>query len=145
LRPIADLRASKRDRELREEFFETLGSAVFEELDAIDAKLMGRHSLAIARFEQHLLPDEGTVRKIVRYQQMLYRERDRCMDQLERKQARRRANEYRDSEPLDDSLPDGGKSAAWAEVRTSRALLLTEQRSTRCADKPFARRRKTDK
>ena len=104
--------ASKRDQELREKFLETLASAVFEALDAIDANLERPHQLAIARFEQHLLPDEGTFRKIVRYHPMLNRELRRCIAQLEHLQARRRANEYCDSEPVDDSLPGDGKIAA---------------------------------
>lgn len=104
--------ASKWDREVREKFLATLISAVFETLDAIDANLDRPHQLAIARFEQHLLPEEGTFRKIVRYHPMLNRELHRCIDQLERLQARRRANEYRDSEPVDESLPGDGKIAA---------------------------------
>ncbi len=104
--------ASERDLEFRKEFLEALASAVFEALDAIDANLERPHQLAIARFEQHLLPEEGTFRKIVRYQPMLNRELRRCIDQLEHLQARRRANEYRDSEPVDDSLPGDGKIAA---------------------------------
>jgi len=104
--------ASQWDLELREEFLETLAGAVFEALDAIDGNLERPHQFAIARLEQHLLPEEGTFRKIVRYQPMLYRQLHRSMDQLERMQARRRANEHRDCELVDDSLPGAGKIAA---------------------------------
>ncbi len=68
--------------------------------------------LTRARFEQHLLPDEETLRKILRYEPMLNREFDRWLDRLERLQKGRRANGFRGSEPPDDSLPGDGKIVA---------------------------------
>jgi len=103
---------NKRDWEMRIEFLETLDDAISEAVEGIDANLRRPRQLAIARFEQHLLPDEGNFRKILPYHPMLSRELQRCIAQLEHLQARRRADEYRDSQPLDDSLPGDGKIAA---------------------------------
>ncbi len=107
-----EVRPSKRDWEMRLEFLKTLEDAISEAVEAIDSTLMRPRQLAIARFEQHLLPNEEKFRKLLRYHPMLNRELHRCIAQLEHLQARRRANEYRDSEPGDDSLPGEGKIAA---------------------------------
>ena len=92
--------ANKRDwmDELRTEFLEILTLAVDESFDEIQASELRSNQLAIARFEQHLLPDEEAFRKIVRYRPMLDRELHRCLDRLEHLQKERRANGFRGSE-----------------------------------------------
>jgi hypothetical protein len=54
--------------------------------------------LSRSKFEQYLLPDEIALGKIVRYESMLDRELNRCLDRLDRLQQRRRANGFRGSE-----------------------------------------------
>jgi len=59
--------ANKREwmDELRAEFLEILTLAVEESLNEIQASELRSNQLAVARFEQHLLPDEESFRKIV--------------------------------------------------------------------------------
>jgi len=74
-----------------------------------DKPFCGRNQTHYIRFEQYLLPRDGVLDKMVRYETMLDRELHRCLDRLERLQKQRRANGFRGSEPLDDSLPGDGK------------------------------------
>jgi hypothetical protein len=78
-----------RAEELKRRFTTVLAFSMGEtQRDAKRVSEMGEE-LAKARFEQHLLPDEGTLRRVLRYESMLDRELHRCLDRLERMQARR--------------------------------------------------------
>ena len=48
--------------------------------------------VASARFDQYILPEEGDLRKILRYRSMLDRELSFCLDQLDRLKKIRIAN-----------------------------------------------------
>jgi hypothetical protein len=64
--------------------------------------------LTKASFEQHLLPDEATLRKILRYESMLDRELHRSLDRLERLQARRAADPSHRSRLVEGSVRGNG-------------------------------------
>jgi hypothetical protein len=95
--------------ELKKKFVDVLSSGVFEGLVHSQNLRQWLNELANARFEQHLLPDEGVLRKILRYESMLDRELHRCLDRLERLQAKRAADPLRGSRVVEGSVRGNGR------------------------------------
>ena len=74
---------------LEEEFLRTLHLALSELRDMSEGLESWNNGLQYARFNQHLVPEEGVLRKLQRYDSMLDRQLHRALDRLEHLQRRR--------------------------------------------------------
>jgi hypothetical protein len=76
----------------KEEFLAIVKSGVALWLREVQLRKQIYDQVASARFDQYILPEEGDLRKIVRYRSMLDRELSFCLDQVDRLKKRRIAN-----------------------------------------------------
>jgi hypothetical protein len=76
----------------KEEFLTIVNSGVALSLRGVQLRKQIYDQVASARFDQYLLPEEGDLRKILRYRSMLDRELSFCLDQLDRLKKSRIAN-----------------------------------------------------
>jgi len=76
----------------KEEFLAIVNSGVALSLREVQLSKQIYDQVASARFDQYILPEEGDLRKILRYRSMLDRELSFCLDQLDRLKKIRIAN-----------------------------------------------------
>jgi len=76
----------------KEEFLAIVNSGVAVSLREAQLSRQIYDQVASARFDQYILPEEGDLRKILRYRSMLDRELSFCLDQLDRLKKIRIAN-----------------------------------------------------
>jgi len=94
---------------LKKRFVKVLALSALEILTQSQGIEEMMEELSKARFEQHLLPDEEVLRKVLRYESMLDRELHRCLDRLERLQAKRAADPHHGSRFLEGSVRGNGR------------------------------------
>ena len=97
------------DEKLKKSFVAVLALSVLEILTESQHIEEMIEELTKARFEQHLLPDEEVLRKVLRYESMLDRELHRCLDRLERLQQRRAADPLHGSGVVEGSVRGNGR------------------------------------